>query len=84
MWPALQEARDNAKEIEKEIEKLLKNHNSLSKKEIAKQKELLLEEFAESLATINEQIKELKTNLEKHKKYLEAKSVFMQRHYKRV
>lgn len=84
MWPALHEARENTKKILNEIEKLLKNHNSLTKKEIAKQKEMLIDEFNESIKIINEQINELKRNLKKHRKYLEAKSDFMRRHYKSI
>jgi ElaB/YqjD/DUF883 family membrane-anchored ribosome-binding protein len=82
MWPSLHEAKENIKTILDEIEKLLKNHNSLTKKELAKQKELLLEEFDETMKIIDEQINELKKNLKNHRKYLEAKSVFLKRHYK--
>lgn len=84
MWPALHEARDNTENILKEIEKLLKNHSSLTKQEIAKQKLLLIGDFDESMKIINEQISELKRNLKKHKKYINAKSEFMKRHYARV
>lgn len=84
MWPALHEARDNAENIRNEIEKLLKNHSNLTKGEIAKQKLMLIDDFSESLRVINEEIKFLKLNLKKHRKYIESKSEFMKRHYKRV
>jgi len=84
MWPMLHEARDNAKNILNEIEKLLKNNNSLTKKEIAQHKEILLENLDESMKTISEQIQELENSLKKHRKYLEAKSLFLKRHYKSI
>lgn len=84
MWPGLYKTRENARNISMEIEKLLRNHNSLRKKEIANYKEQLLAETEEAIATISGQIRELSRNMESHRKQLEAKAVFLKRHNKRI
>ncbi len=83
-WPELLKAKENLQELSREIDKLLKNHNSLTKKELARQRDTLLAEFDASLDVIKEQIDEFILNMENHRKYIISKSRFMNRHYKRI
>jgi hypothetical protein len=83
-WPELLKAKKNLHEIEDELDRLLRNHNSLTKKEIAKQHDTLLAEFDSSFLMINGKLDEFMDNIENHKKYIKAKSRFINRHYKRV
>ncbi len=82
-WPSLLKAKDNIRAVSNEIDRMLKNGNSLSKRDIEKYKETLLADIDKSLEEINLQIADLKRNLGSHRKYFEAKSVFMKRHYSR-
>jgi len=82
-WPELYEAKKKANEISVEIEKLLKEHNGLLKKEIAKHSEKLLSETNDAIDIVKERIKELQKNLENHKKQLLTKSSFLKRHNSR-
>lgn len=82
-WPALLEAKENARNISLELDRMLKDANSLSKKDIARYKETLLAEIDRSVGEISAQIAELKLNLKNHRKYFEAKSAFVKRHYSR-
>lgn len=82
-WPELYEAKKKANEISVEIEKLLKEHNSLVKKEIAKHSEKLLSETDETIILIKEKLKELQKNLDNHKNQLKARSSFLRRHNSR-
>lgn len=82
-WPALLKAKDNIRAVSNEIDRMLKNGNSLSKRDIEKYKETLLADIDKSIAAIQEDLDELKVNLKNHRKYFEAKSVFVQRHYSR-
>lgn len=81
-WPGLLKAKENAKNIEMQLSALIKTHNSFTKKELARQSDLLLTELDASVASINEEISELRRNIDDHRKYLDSKSRFMRRHYK--
>jgi len=83
-WPALLKARDNTKEIEKEISRMIKNHNSLTKKEMAKNSDTIAAAAEGSMAIIKEQMAELKSNLDDHRSYLESKKRFVRRHYRHI
>jgi len=83
-WPALLKAKKNLQTLSQEVDKLLKNHNSLTKKELAKQQDILLAEFDLSFDTINDQISEFLANIKNHRKYISSKSRFVNRHYKRI
>lgn len=80
MWPQLSKAKQNMQEIIKEIDEILKKQNSLTKKELAYHKEILLSDFDEASAVIEEKLKEFESNLESHRKQLKAKSDFLKRH----
>lgn len=82
-WPELYEAKKKALEISAEIEKLLKEHNSLMKNEITKHSEKLLSETDDTIILIKEKLKELQKNLGNHKNQLKAKSSFLKRHNSR-
>lgn len=81
-WPELKKAKQNAQEIEREITRLLKEHNSLGKKEIARHNDTLVEMTEQSLDEIMQRIKELEANIRSHKKYLRAQGKFLRRHYR--
>jgi len=82
-WPELYKAKKNAQEISQEIDRLLKEHNSLFKKEIAKHGEKLADETTCTLESVEEQFKDMMKNLKNHKKQMETKSRFLQRHNSR-
>ena len=82
VWHELFKAKENARHISDEISHLLKEHNGLMKKEIAAQSEKLTEEVDQSLAIIEEECRELKKNMESHRKTLLSKSRFLKRHNK--
>jgi len=84
MWPELGKTKRNAENISMEIEKLLKDHNTLSREEILAHSEKLLAQTEESLQVIESQIADLRRNMENHKKQLRSKARFIKRHYKRV
>ena len=83
-WPELLKARDNLKNIERQIDLLMKNHNSLTKRELARQNEFLLANFDESLKMIKAELKEFDLNMRNHRNHIESKSRFMKRHYRRI
>ena len=83
-WPELYEAKKKANEISNEIEKLLKEHNSLFKNEIAKHGEKLLNETEDITELIKEKTREMEKSLKNHKNQLKAKSIFLKRHNSRV
>lgn len=84
MWPELVRTKENVQNISLEIERLLKNHNALYKKEIANHKEQLLADTQDAMAIIEEEIRHLKSNMTDHRKRLEARAVFLKRHNKRI
>ena len=83
-WPSLLKSKDNLRNISIELDRMLKDSNSLSKKDIVSYKETILSEIDKSINLINKEIEELEKNLELHRKYFEAKSVFLRRHHKRL
>lgn len=83
-WPSLLKAKDNVRAISNEIGRMLKESNSLSKKDIANYRETVLSEIDRSVGKINAEIKELQDSLKSHRKYFEAKSVFLRRHNRRL
>lgn len=83
-WPELLKAKENIKNIERQLNALLKNHNSFTKKELARQKDTLIAELDASIEIIYEEISELRRNMDNHRKYLDSKSRFVRRHYKRL
>ena len=83
-WPELYEAKKKAHEIANEIDKLLKEHNSLMKNEISQHSEKLLNETDDITELIKEKTKKLEKSLNNHRKQLEAKSRFLKRHYNRI
>lgn len=82
VWHDLFRAKENARNISDEISRLLKEHNSLVKKEIAAQSEKLAEEVSEALAIIEEEYRDLIKNIASHRKTLASKSRFLRRHNK--
>jgi predicted translin family RNA/ssDNA-binding protein len=84
MWPELKKAMQNARSIENEINTLLKNHNSFGKKEISRQNDTLLAETETAMERIEKEIESLKRNMASHGRYIEAKSRFLKRHYRRI
>lgn len=82
-WPELYDAKKKSAETSNIIEKLLKEHNSLSKKEIAQHKDKLLADIDESIAAIDGLHKEMLAEMKNHRKQLEAKSEFLKRHNSR-
>jgi len=82
MWPELKKAKQNAREISNETERLLKEHNTLSKNEISSHSEKLLVETEDAINIIKEQSNELRQNMESHKKQLISKIRFFKRHYR--
>lgn len=82
MWPALLEAKERSMKIRQRIDALLKNHNGLSKAEIAKHNSLLIEETDAAIEEIEAEMKAVSDLLYDHKKYLSSKKKFLKRHYK--
>lgn len=80
VWHDLYKARENAKNVSYEIDRLIKEHNGVGKKEISLQSEKLAEQVGESLSVIDKENKELLKNMESHRKALLAKSRFLKRH----
>lgn len=84
MWPALLKAKEHARAISHELDRMLRDGNSLSKRDIARHNETILAEIDRSAAIIQEEIDELKASLKAHRKYFQSKHAFMKRHYKRL
>ena len=84
MWPELLKAKDNIKNIGLEIDRVLKNQRALTKQEISRHHQLLLENFDCSIDNINKELEEFRKNIDNHRKYINSKSIFMKRHYSRV
>jgi len=82
-WPELLKAKDNIKNIEEEINRTLKSHNAFTKREIARQHPVLLDDFERSVEAINKELDEFDVHIKNHRKYIESKSKFMKRHYAR-
>jgi len=82
-WPELLKAKKNILEISRELDNLLKNHNSLTKKELAKQNDTILSVTDDLLNAIDGQIDEFITHIKNHRKYIESRSRFVRRHYSR-
>ena len=80
MWPELNKAKKNSRNIVNEVEKLFKEQNSVMKREVVSHKEKLLTETDESTSLIEDEYKELIKNLKNHRKALEAKAKFLRRH----
>lgn len=81
-WPAILKAKDNSRNISTELDRMLKESNSLNKKDIVNYRETVLSEIDKSIDVIKSEIGELEKNLKMHRKYFEAKSVFLRRHHK--
>ena len=75
-WPALLKAKDNARNISIELNKMLKEAGALNKKDIVNYKGTILSEIDNSIGLISGEIEELERNLKLHRKYFEAKFVF--------
>ncbi len=82
-WPELYKAKRIAEEISNDIEKLIKEHNDLMKDEIASHGEKLAEEVGEAARRIEDQYKELVSDIRSHGKQVKAKSKFLRRHNSR-
>ncbi len=82
-WAELHEARKKSMEITNAIERLLKEHSSLYKKEIAAHAEKLLRETDETMESIEEEYRQLAEGMKAHRKTLDAKSRFLKRHNSR-
>lgn len=82
-WPELLKAKKNMDNMQAEIEKLVKNHNSFKKEEIAKQDDTLIAEIDNALERIQEEAAEMQKNIINHRKYVRSKSRFLKRHYTR-
>lgn len=80
VWHDLYKAKEHSQRISDEISRIIKEHNGLTKKEIAVQSEKLAEELKEAQAVIEESYKELNRNLSDHGKALSARSRFLRRH----
>ena len=80
VWHDLYKARENSQKIADEISIIIREHNGLTKKEIAMQSEKLAAELQEAQAAIAENYKELNRSLSKHGKALKARSRFLKRH----
>ena len=83
MWPELREAKKKSRDIEKEIDLLLKKQSSLDKNEISKHQRLLEEEVVESMRKVNELFSEMMKYMDEHRNQINAKSRFLRRHYRR-
>ncbi len=83
-WPALLKAKDNLRTISNELDRMLKEMNGLNKKDIKNYKETILAEVDKSVELIKGEIKDLNKNLSDHRRYVESKSRFLKRHYKRL
>ncbi len=83
-WSELKKANDNALSIENEINRLLKSHNGLLKKEIVQHREQLIIEAEDVNKTVEELCKEMMKNLRDHRKQVESKAEFLKRHNKRI
>lgn len=79
-WPGLRKAKNMAREISLTLENLEKEHNSLTKKEIALHSGNLSETTSDALTAIEVSCAEMLENLKSHKSQLEAKSRFLKRH----
>ncbi len=79
-WSELRKAKDTARQISLALENLTKEHNTLTKKEIAMHSGKLSEATSDTLAAIEESCTEMLESLRLHKKQLEAKSRFLKRH----
>lgn len=84
MWPEILKAKRNADKISIEIEKLMKNHNALTKKEIASHRDQLVSGTQESILLIEAEIVQLRNSMKSHRKQLEARAAFLKRHNKRI
>ena len=94
MWPELKKAKDLSREIDREINALLRIQNSYGIKEIAKNADVLAENAdaarkaaigaaaANARKAVAELSKEMLRCMESHRKYLLSKSRFYLRHYR--
>ena len=83
MWTELFEAKKKSLELSQRLDKLLREHSSLSKKEIELHAGTLLGETDEAIADIEEMYRALAAGLKNHRKTLAAKEKFLKRHYRR-
>ena len=83
-WHSLLKAKDNARSVLLELDRMLKGANSLGKKDIVNYRETVLSSIDKSILLIEDEMKELETNLKQHRKYFESKSVFLRRHHKHL
>ncbi|MBI4170241.1 MAG: hypothetical protein HY514_00975 [Candidatus Aenigmarchaeota archaeon] len=83
-WPELLKAKRNLENMQIEINRLIRDHNSFRKKEIAKRDDILLAEIDNAIALLEEETEEMKNNIINHRKYVSSKSRFLKRHYSRV
>ncbi|MBI2972032.1 MAG: hypothetical protein HYY37_06430 [Candidatus Aenigmarchaeota archaeon] len=83
-WAALREAREKSRAITVLIEHLLKEHDALSKKEIAAYSEKLLTDSDEAIEAIIEEYRHLIECMKGHRKTLASKARFLTRHHTRA
>ena len=83
-WPELYEAKKQSAAIANEVERLLREHNALYKRELAAQHEWLLNQTEESVAAVEEAWDALRTSMDGHRAKLIAKAKFLQRHHSRL
>src|SRR3989338_9857172 len=73
-WPNLLKAKDNARSILLEIDKMLRDANSLNKKDIVAYKETMLGEIDKSAQLIEEELKDITSSLYTHDEAYEVAS----------
>ena len=76
------DAKEECNKILTEIESMIKRHNTLTKKEIKDQAELLINETEEANNKVEENVREIRENLDEYKKNISALSRFVKRHYR--
>lgn len=84
VWPELRKAKDNVDNIYMEINRLIKNSNALTRKELANNADTIISQLDQTIEAVENESTELLHNLNNHRKYLAAKRRFVRRHYKRV
>lgn len=80
IWHDLYKAKEHLQRISNEISRIIKEHNGLTKKEIAVQSEKLAQQVTDSLAVIEQEYNEMTKNIVAHRKALASKSRFLKRH----
>jgi hypothetical protein len=83
-YPELLKAKKDLEEINKEIDMLLRSHNSLTKKELSQQGDTICSITDDCMNSVEENIEKLRANLKNHRKRIESRYKFVRRHYKMV